>query len=193
MNHNQFHRLLIAVLLLGLVSSSFAQLSNDSLDLIFSPSEINKLSKGDQQINKGITLYPEINTLLSTYQNSQSSNPRTHLDNDRIQSSLRSCRPYYTGAFLKTSVYLNRLKQLKKENQFTDDIDKLLIQSEQEVKKSKKEMHQSRNSRHLQDAMMHSANAINIHRQIQTSLYADILELLKPHTRRRDRRNHSSC
>ncbi|MBS2100205.1 SPOR domain-containing protein [Carboxylicivirga linearis] len=178
MNHNHFHRLLIAVLLLGLMSSSYAQLSNDSLDLVFSSSEINKLSKGDKQINKGIALYPQINTLLSTYQGSQSSTPRTHLDDDKIQSSLRSCRPYYTGVFLKTNVYLKRLQRLKKELQFTNDIDKLLAQTEQEVKKSKKEMRQSRNSRHLQDAMMHSANAINIHRQIQTSLYTDILELL---------------
>jgi len=177
-NHNQIHRLLIAVLLFGLVSSSFAQLSNDSLALIFSPTEINKLSKGNKQINKAIALTPEINTLLSTYQNSKSNKPRTSLNNDKIQSYLRSSRPYYTGAFSQTEVYIKRLKKLKKESTYQDEINKLLIQYEQEVKKSKKEMHRSRNSRHLQDAMMHSVQAINIHRSIQPDLYADILDLL---------------
>ncbi|MCU4164103.1 SPOR domain-containing protein [Carboxylicivirga caseinilyticus] len=178
MNHNLIHRLLITIFFCGLTISSYAQSASDSLALIFSPSEIKKLTKGDEQISNGIDLYPEINLLLSTYKNSNSKNPGISQDEYKMQTTLRACRPYYVGMFAKTDVYLNRLKKLKTEKKDLNEIDALLDRYKVQVKASKKDFQKSRNSRHLKDAVKYSADAINKHREMQAAMYSDIIDII---------------
>ncbi len=176
MNRNLLSRLLIAVLFVVSAWKSNAQTSKDTLELLFSPKELKQLAKGDQLITKGKNLFSQLDSILIVYrdrdENSElKSHPLSNNEKDKLESSIRALRVYYVGVSSKTDVYLIRFEQLKKEAMDNEKINSQLSEYEDKIVLSKQNFQKSRDNKHLDDALIMSASAIELHKQVQEDIY----------------------
>lgn len=184
MNHNLTIRLLIILLFCDLFIPSYAQSQSDQLENIFNRSEIRKLNKGDQLIDRGRLLYPGLDTILNAYSDLTPLNlaaNRTllhHASKYDMQSTVRATRTYYSGVLNQTNIYIKRLKRFQREGKDKSKIGQLINKHLQVVKNSRSDFNKSRNCHYLEEAVMWSAIAINRHKKLQQELYQDLAALI---------------
>jgi len=183
-NHNQLIRLLIVFYFCVWVLPSNAQTQKNAPTSVFSEKEIKELAKADHLLNKGIDLYSDLDAILNAYPVSSTENqlktpsPLKGSNKDEMSTSVRACRVYYSGMQTKSNIYIDRLKRLKKEGKDLSKINQLVDKYKGKIKVAKKDYQKSRNSRHLEDAIMWSAMAANIHGEIQEDLYNDLTTMI---------------